>query len=60
MNVRNPLKYHVNRANTERYRKSTIPYMQRLLNNESLKRKADFRELQTFNDSKRRKILKTV
>ena len=55
MSVRNPLKYHVNRANTERYRKSTIPYLQRLLNKESLKRKYEFNQLQTFKNSKRRK-----
>ena len=55
MSVRNPLKYHVNKANTERYRKSTIPYLQRLLNKDSLKRKYEFNQLQTFNDCKRRK-----
>ncbi len=34
--------------------------MQRLLNNENLKRKADFKEPETFNDfKKRRKTLKT-
>ena len=30
MNVRNPFKYHVNKANTERYRRSTVPYLQRI------------------------------
>ena len=28
MSVRNHLKYHINKANTERYKKSTIPYLQ--------------------------------
>ena len=36
MNVRNPLKYQLNKANTERYKKSTIPYLQGLLNKECL------------------------
>ena len=48
MSVRNPLKYHMNKAKTERYNKSTIPYLQKLLNNEYLKRAAEFNVLQTF------------
>ena len=36
------------RTRTERYKKSTIPYLQRLLNKEYLKRKAEFNDLQTF------------
>ena len=32
MKTRNPEKYHVNHTNTERLRKSAVPYMQRLLN----------------------------
>ena len=56
MRVRNPLKYCVNKASTERYNKSTIPYLQRLLNKENLKRKAELKDLQTFeNDMKKRK-----
>ena len=47
MSVRNPLKYQINKANTERYKNSAIPYLQRLLNREHLKRKADFKELET-------------
>ena len=35
MSVRNPLKYYINKANTERYKKSTITYLQRLLNKEN-------------------------
>ena len=58
MNVRNPMKYQLNKANTERYRKSTIPYLQRLLNKENLKRKAEVYELQTFNNVQRKKMLK--
>ena len=50
MIVRNPLKYYINKAKTERYKKSTIPYLQRLLNKEYLKRKADFNDLQTFDN----------
>ena len=46
MSVRNPLKYMINKANTERYKNSAIPYLQRLLNREHLKRKADFKDLQ--------------
>ena len=53
MNVRNPFKYHVNKANTERYRRSTIPYLQRQLNSDVLKRKCEFKDLQTFNEAKK-------
>ena len=57
MNVRNPLKYQLNKANTERYKKSTIPYLQGLLNKEVLKRRAEFNDMQTFKHVvKRRKI----
>ena len=31
-------KYHVRKTNTERYRKSAIPYMQNLLNQETKKK----------------------
>ena len=48
MHVRNPMKYELNKANTERYRKSTIPYLQRLLNTDSLKRKAEFNEFYKY------------
>ena len=56
MSVRNPLKYHVNKASPERYRKSTVPYLQRQLNREYLKRKSDFNDLQTLNKPKKRWI----
>ena len=55
MNVRNPIKYHVNKANTERYRRSTIPYLQRQLNRDSLKRKVELKDLLTFNETKRKR-----
>ena len=60
MNVRNPLKYHVNKASTERYRKSTIPYLQRQLNRENLKRKSDFNDLQTSNKPKKRRTINST
>ena len=34
-----------------------MPFLQRLLNKENIKRKADFKDLQTFCDAKRRKTL---
>ena len=43
MTVRNPLKYKVKKANTERLKVSTIPYMQRVLNDSYKKRKRDMR-----------------
>ena len=45
MKVRNPLKYKITKANTERYRTSSIPYMQRLLNDDHKKRKRDMSDL---------------
>ena len=53
MNVRNQIKYHINKANTERYRRSTIPYLQRKLNRDILKRKCEFKYLEAFNEPKR-------
>ena len=35
MSVRNPLKYQINKANTKRYKKSSIPYLQGLLKEKS-------------------------
>ena len=55
MNVRNPFKYHVNKANTERYRKSTIPYLQRQLNRDVVKRKSELKDLQIFSETKRKR-----
>ena len=43
MAKRNPLKYQVKKANTERLKVSTIPYLQRVLNDSYKKRKRDMR-----------------
>ena len=56
MNVRNPIKYHINKANTERYRRSTIPYLQ--LNRDILKRKCEFKDLKAFIEPKRKRTEK--
>ena len=57
MTVRNPLKYKIKKANTERLRVSTIPYMQRVLNDDFKKRKKDMFGLNNeFNKSKTRKL----
>ena len=48
MSVGNPLKYQINKANTERYKKSSIPYLQGLLNKDYADRKAEFNNLLTF------------
>ena len=45
MTVRNPLKYKVKKANTERFKVSTIPYMQRVLNDNHKKRKWEMEKL---------------
>ena len=37
MHTRSREKFKVNKSNTERYRKSAVPYMQRLLNTEARK-----------------------
>ena len=58
MSMRNPIEYHINKANTERYTRSTIPYLQRQLNREILKRKSEFKDLQTFNKPKRKRTEK--
>ena len=55
MDARNPIKYHVSKANTERYRRTTIPYLQRQLNSDVLKRKLELKDLQTFNATKRKR-----
>ena len=58
MSVGNPLKYQINKANTERYKKSSIPYLQGLLNKDYADRKAEFNNLLTFKHvMKRRKTL---
>ena len=57
MNVRKPGKYVVANANTERYKRSTIPYLQRLLNVENQNRKTELNKLQLVGDSKRKYYL---
>ena len=52
MNVRNPDRYVVKRANTERFKRSTIPYLQRQLNLENRERKMELKKLQLLGDSK--------
>ena len=58
MKVRNPLKYRITKANTERYRTSSIPYMQRLLNNDHQKRKRDMSDLNKELSSSKRMNLR--
>ena len=59
MTVRNPLKYKVKKANTERLKVSTIPYMQRVLNDNYKKRKWEMKNLNNeLNKSKTRKLEK--
>ena len=54
MNVRNPDKFIVKNANTERYKRSTIPFLQRQLNVDDYKRKVELKKLQSIGDSKRK------
>ena len=54
MNVRNPDKYVVKKANTERYKRSTVPFLQRQLNADNNNRKAELKKLQSIGDSKRK------
>ena len=50
MEKRSPEKYIVNHSNTERYRKSAVPYLQRLLNMDYSKQKKDLRNLLQVNN----------
>ena len=45
MRVRDPLKYKINKANTERYKRSSIIYLQRLLNENNKKRKKEMNDI---------------
>ena len=54
MNVRNPDKYIVKSANTERYKRSTVPFLQRQLNSENNKRKTELKWLQSVGVQKRK------
>ena len=54
---RNPLKYQVKKANTQRLKVSTIPYMQRILNDDVKKRKKDMIDINNeLSKSKTRKL----
>ena len=46
---RNPEKYSVNIAKTERYKKSAVPFLQRLLNDDYAKKKKDLKCLLQVN-----------
>ena len=50
MEKRNPAKYVVNSAYTERYRKSPVPYLQRLLIKDYLQQKKDLKCLLRVNN----------
>ena len=50
MTKRNPDKYAVNSANTERYRRSTVPFLQRLLNEDYAKQRRDLKCLLQVNN----------
>ena len=55
--MRNPMKYAVKRANTERLKRSSIPYMQNLLNMDNRKRKIELEDLdKQLNQRKKRRI----
>ena len=59
MSLRNPFKYAVKRANTERLKRSSIPYMQNLLNVDDKKRKMELKDLNdhlNHNLTKKRKF----
>ena len=53
MNVRNPDRYVVKSANTERYKKSTIPFLQRQLNLENNKKKIELKRFLSKVDSRK-------
>ena len=57
MIMRYPMKYAVKRANTERLKRSSIPYMQKLLNIDDRKRKIELNDLdKQLNQTKKRKF----
>ena len=45
MNLRNQRKYKIKKIRTERYKKSSLPYMQNLLNIEELKKRKEMKEI---------------
>ena len=57
MRLRNPLKYAVKKANTERLKHSSIPYMQKLLNIDDRKRKLELDNLKNqLSQAKKRRF----
>ena len=50
MRTRYPERYVVNKANTERYKRSAVPYLQRLLNQDYMKQKKIFSTLLQVNN----------
>ena len=50
MKKRNPDKYVVNCAKTERYRRSAVPFLQRLLNEDYAKQRKDLKCLLQVNN----------
>ena len=50
MKKRNPEKYVVKHTNSERYRRSAVPYLQRLLNKDYAKQKKDLKSLLQVNN----------
>ena len=55
--MRYPLKYAVKRANTERLKRSSIPYMHKLLNIDDRKRKLELDDLNNqLNQAMKRKF----
>ena len=53
MNMRSSERFVVNVSNTERHRKSAIPFLQRLLNKDYLKQKKDLSKLLQVNNGVR-------
>ena len=47
---RNHEKYVVKKANTERYKKSAVPFLQRLLNDDYSRQKKDLKSLLQVNN----------
>ena len=50
MSIRNPEKYVVKNSNTERHKRSAVPFLQRLLNEDHERQKKDLRKLFQVNN----------
>ena len=50
MNRRNPERFVVKTANTERFKRSAIPFLQRLLNEDYIRQKKDLSSLLQVNN----------